>query len=118
MPESQVFQDRSCSIYLSASVAREFPWREFPECDAAVIPIRDEPLPDDPLPRVQEANHRLMEAFARDWQAAKDAIEAEARNLAMGAKGEVIKMTVKGVPLLVKCWVSPTFVNTYVMSLQ
>ena len=54
IPAGDVYQAFSRSLYLSASVARVFPWTTFETLTPFVIPIRDEPLPDDPLPHYRE----------------------------------------------------------------
>lgn len=50
LPDAAVFQDRIRCLFLSESLARAFPWREFRDVEPLVYPVRDEPLPDDPLP--------------------------------------------------------------------
>jgi len=50
LPDATVFQDAIHCLYLSASLARVFPWREFRDLEPFTFPVRDEPLPDDPLP--------------------------------------------------------------------
>jgi len=47
---ADVFQDPLACLYLSEDLARRLPWREFPDITPHVVPVRDEPLPDDPFP--------------------------------------------------------------------
>lgn len=50
MPDGHVFQDRGRMLWFNASLARKFPWKHFEKYEPFMIPVRDEPLPDDPLP--------------------------------------------------------------------
>lgn len=50
LPTGKAFQDAACFLYLSESLARDFPWKNFRDLEPVEIPIRDEPLPDDPVP--------------------------------------------------------------------
>lgn len=45
-----VFQDAVSELYVRETIAREIPWRQFPDIRPQLIPIRDDPLPDDPFP--------------------------------------------------------------------
>jgi len=50
IPVGDVFQDQIRVLWLSSSLARQFPWRRFSDQKPFSIPVRDEPLADDPLP--------------------------------------------------------------------
>lgn len=50
LPPAHVFQDAICCLYVSQTVAAVFPWKQFRDLKPVEIPIRDEPLADDPVP--------------------------------------------------------------------
>jgi hypothetical protein len=50
MPEARVFQEPGSNMYLAEDVARRFPWKQFRDLEPWVIEVREEPLPDDPVP--------------------------------------------------------------------
>lgn len=52
MPEGRVFQSRSGTLWLSESLSREFPWGLFSDQEPFSVEVRDELLPEDPLPRL------------------------------------------------------------------
>ena len=50
LAEAEVFQDTIACLYLGEDLARKLPWNKFADVKPFVIPVRDEPLPDDPFP--------------------------------------------------------------------
>jgi hypothetical protein len=49
LPAADVFAEATNSIYLSEDLGRRFSWRTFSDLKPWTIPVRDSPLPDDPL---------------------------------------------------------------------
>lgn len=50
LPDGQVFQDWGSDMYLAEDVARQFPWKQFRDLEPLSIEVRDELLPNDPVP--------------------------------------------------------------------
>lgn len=50
LPEAEIFQTYHDTLFVSESVARHFPWRKFKDIGPFIVPVRDEPLSDDPFP--------------------------------------------------------------------
>jgi hypothetical protein len=50
LPDAQVFQDWISEMYLAEDVASGFPWEQFRDLEPLTIEVREELLPDDPVP--------------------------------------------------------------------
>jgi hypothetical protein len=50
---------------LSESVEQDFPWSDFSDLQPYEIPVRDEPLPDDPLYLAETQPDAVMKIPAR-----------------------------------------------------
>lgn len=95
-----IFADRIQELFLSAPLARQFPWRQFPEYRPWFYSIRDEPLPDDRLDDIEAAVKSLAAEFDGDAPAAFDAVEAEVRQLDDLPNGQFsARVMVRGIPL-------------------
>lgn len=60
LPDGVAFQERATGLYVSADLARKLPWRQFPDLKPFMIPVRDEPLPDDPLFLAEHAPEKVV----------------------------------------------------------
>jgi hypothetical protein len=54
LEDAEVFQDAIDCLYLGEDLARKLPWSKFTDVKPFVIPVRDEPLPDDPFPGARQ----------------------------------------------------------------
>jgi hypothetical protein len=106
LPDYEVFQDRICSLYVSEDLAERVDWTRFPDIELVRIEVRDELQPDDPRPAVEEAIQQLMEAFEGDWDAAFAAVDQEARSIRMPEGPQRMCITVRGVNLILRGFVT------------
>jgi len=49
LADQDVFATKTDCLFLSESLASAFPWKQFRDLEPWTYPVRDEPLPDDPL---------------------------------------------------------------------
>jgi hypothetical protein len=50
LADHTVYQDVTCSLYLSAAVAPTLKWKRYRDLKPVQIEVLDEPLPGDPFP--------------------------------------------------------------------
>ncbi len=105
LPDGNIFVDGIQSMYFSASFTRKFPWRSFPELRPWVIPVRDAPLPEDPLGRIEDAVRELAAKCGGDVESAYAAVEAEVSKLPLSDGSHTVRVQVAGIPLTANVYV-------------
>lgn len=99
LPHQYDICETQASIFLSESLAHQFPWSDFPDLEPVRLAVRDSIPPGARIRRVREAIRRLTDMFQGNWMEAFDAVEREARKYRIPDGMQTVYLDIGGIPL-------------------